>query len=216
MYLPLLFKENLSCLIIGGGQVATRKVETLCRLACSITVIAPEVTEPVELSIRAGAIRWIRREYVPGDCRGFQLVIAATPVREVNRRVSGEARELGIPVNVVDDPELSTFIFPAVWRDRSLIIAVSTEGVAPFMAAEIRNRLSEQADQMGRWVEMAGNFREIVRSAIDDSGEREELYRRFASAGPPPEDSHPPANSRLEDWLTWIDSFQIPSSKRKL
>jgi uroporphyrin-III C-methyltransferase/precorrin-2 dehydrogenase/sirohydrochlorin ferrochelatase len=213
MYLPLLFKEDLSSLIVGGGQVATRKVETLHRPACNITVVAPEVSVPIEQKIRDGSIRWIRREYAAGDCRGFQLVIAATPVREVNRKVSDEAKGLGIPVNVVDDPELSTFIFPAVWRDRSLVVAVSTEGAAPFMAAGIRNRLAEHAEPMGRWVEIAGEFRNIVRGEIADPDEREDLYRRFILAGPPAESNHPPTSRCLSDWLSWIDSFQNPKSK---
>lgn len=208
MCLPLLFKEGFCCLIVGGGQVATRKTDTLLRIACGITVIAPQITEVIAQGVRIGAIRWIQREYAPGDCKGFQLVIAATPIRDINRKVSDEASELGIPVNVVDDPELSTFIFPAIWRDKSLLVAVSTEGVAPFMAAEIRNRLAGCAQGMGCWVEIAGDFREIVRNEIKDPGEREELYRRFVNAGPPGENERPPASGRLSDWLIWIENLQ--------
>jgi siroheme synthase-like protein len=208
MYLPILFKEKFSCLIVGGGQVATRKVDTLLQVSSEITIIAPRITAAIDRNARAASIRWYQREYAPGDCRGFQLVIAATPFREINRAVSDEARDLGIPVNVVDDPALSTFIFPAVWRSQSLLVAVSTEGVAPFLAAEIRNRLADYAQGMGFWVKTAGNFREIVRKEIADPGEREKLYRRFVEAGPLPEDERPPASGRLCDWLQWIENIK--------
>jgi uroporphyrin-III C-methyltransferase/precorrin-2 dehydrogenase/sirohydrochlorin ferrochelatase len=127
--------------------------------------------------------------------------------------VSDEAKGLGIPVNVVDDPELSTFIFPAVWRDRSLIIAVSTEGVAPFLAAEIRSRVAAHSDPMSRWVEIAGDFRKIVRKEIANPEEREDMYRRFVLAGPPAENNHPPTSRCLSDWLSWIGSFSISKSE---
>jgi hypothetical protein len=69
---------------------------------------------------------------------------------------------------------------------------------------------------MGRWVQIAGSFRAIVRKEIGNSGEREELYRRFLSAGPPPEDNPPPVSTHLTDWLVWIDSLRTSVSKRKL
>lgn len=99
-------------------------------------------------------------------------------------------------------------IFPAVWREKSLVVAVSTEGVAPFMAAEIRNRLAESAREMGRWVEIAGIFREIVRAEIPNADERGKLYRRFLDAGQPSPCENPPENRRLTDWLSWLDGIQ--------
>jgi len=112
MYLPLLLKGSFSSLIVGGGQVATRKMEILLSVPAEITVLAPRITDPIDRNVRSGSIRWIQRAYASGDCQGFQLAIAATPFREVNRQISDEARKLGIPVNVLDDPALSTFIFP--------------------------------------------------------------------------------------------------------
>ena len=206
MYLPLLFKEGLRCLIIGGGEVASRKIENLLEMPCDITVIAPDISDFVAQEVRHGSVTWLEREYVQGDCRGFQLVVAATPVREVNRLVSEEAGDLGIPVNVVDDPELSTVIFPAVWRDQCLLVAVSTEGVAPFLAAEIRTRLAQYAQGMGRWVELGGRFREAVRREIQDADEKRKLYKKFLAAGPLEESEIPPDSARLSDWLSWLDN----------
>ena len=208
MHLPLLFKSGFSCLIVGGGEVAARKLEALLSLPCNITLIAPHVTEPIRRKIRAGDINWFSREYQSGDCKGFELAIAATPVREVNRSISDEARRLCIPVSVVDDPALSSVIFPAVWRDKSLVVAVSTEGTAPFMAAAIRDRLAESAREMGRWVEIAGIFRDIVRNEIMDADERGKLYTRFLAAGQPDLSCTPPESRCLADWLSWLDQIQ--------
>jgi siroheme synthase-like protein len=207
MYLPLLFKNKLSCLFVGGGQVASRKIETLLEMPCDITIVAPYLSGLAAEEVRKGSVHWLEREYARGDCKGFQLIVAATPIREVNRRVSEEAREHGIPINVVDDPVLSTVIFPAVWRDKSLSVAVSTEGSAPFMAAEIRTFLASCAQGMGRWVEIAGRFREIVRNDIKDANERKRLYRRFLEAGQPEETDTPPTSADLNEWLSWLDSI---------
>jgi uroporphyrin-III C-methyltransferase/precorrin-2 dehydrogenase/sirohydrochlorin ferrochelatase len=208
MFLPLLFKNGLSCLIVGGGQVASRKIELLVQIPCTITIVAPQISDLIAGVVRSGSTRWLQREYIPGDCRGFELVIAATPIREINRRVSDEARALGIPINVVDDPELSTVIFPAVWRERSLLLAVSTEGAAPFMAAEIRTRLAACARGMGRWVEIGRRFRDVVRREVKDTGERENLYKLFLEAGQPDGSDNPPDSSHLSDWLSWLDGIR--------
>jgi siroheme synthase-like protein len=207
MYLPLLFKEGLRCLIIGGGKVASRKIEILLDIPCDITIVAPEISDLAAEEVRKGSVRWMERKYVPGDCRGFQLIVAATPIREVNRMVYEEAGELGIPVNVVDDPALSTVIFPAVWRDQSLLVAVSTGGAAPFLAAEIRTRLAGCAQGMGRWTELGGRFREIVRNEVEDIEERKKLYKKFLDAGQPTEFETPPNGTRLKDWLSWLDGL---------
>ena len=205
MYLPLLFKDGFSCLIVGGGQVASRKIEVLLELPCEITVVAPTITESIQQKIRIGSLRWVEREYVSGDCNGFQLVIAATPVREINRGISDEAKGLGIPVNVVDDPALSTVIFPAIWRDQSLVVAVSTEGIAPFMASRIRTRLATSMQSMGKWIEIAGMFRSAVHREIQIPSEREKYYRLFPDSGPPGDFDSPSADAQLSDWLSWLE-----------
>ncbi len=208
MYIPLLFKEGLSCLIVGGGEVASRKIEILLDVPCNITIVAPKISDLAAEEVRKGSVRWMEREYVQGDCRGYHLVVAATPNREVNRSVSEEARDQGIPVNVVDDPGLSTVIFPAVWRDQSLLIAVSTGGVAPFLAAEIRTLLARCARGMGRWTELGGRFRKIVQNEVADIKERRKLYRKFLDAGQPNESETPPNGDRLDDWLLWLDGLR--------
>jgi len=213
MYFPLLFKEGFRCLIIGGGEVASRKIEILLDIPCDITIIAPLISDLAAEEVRKGSIRWMEREYIPGDCEGFQLIVAATPIREVNRLVSEEAGKLGIPVNVVDNPKLSTVIFPAVWREQSLLVAVSTGGIAPFLAAEIRTLLARYARGMGRWVEWGGQFRKTVRTEVGDIEDRKKLYKKFLDAGQPDELQTPPKRTCLDDWLLWLDGLRKKSRR---
>lgn len=208
MFLPLLIKEGFSCLVIGGGRVAARKVEMLLQIPCSLTIVSPEIADVIAEAVMHGAVTWIRREYAPGDCGRFQLVIAATPKREVNREVSREAGRLGIPVNVVDDPELSTVIFPAMWRDGSLLVAVSTEGVAPFISQAIRDMLAGQVARLGKWVEVGGRFREAVRSSVTDEEQKRRLYQRFLDVARPEQIKDIPGGTDLGDWLAWLNRIE--------
>lgn len=198
----------MRCLVVGGGEVASRKMELLADLSCSLVVIAPELHDTARSIVARGGAGWIARRFQAGDCKGFQLVIAATPDREVNRAVFEEARAAGIPVNVVDDPELCTVIFPALWRDGPLALAVSTGGAAPFMAAAVRDRLSSCAKGMGRWVEAANRFRDAVRRAIADPHERYRMYRRFTDAPSRECADSAPASADLKEWLAWLDQIE--------
>ncbi|MFH1575099.1 MAG: bifunctional precorrin-2 dehydrogenase/sirohydrochlorin ferrochelatase [Acidobacteriota bacterium] len=207
MFLPLFFKsEGLACLVIGGGEVAARKIEMLLGIGCAVTVISPEVVAPVRRLADSGGVQWLAREYQSGDCRDRQLVVAATQHREVNRAVFLEALSLGVPVNVVDDPELCTVIFPALWRDGALTVAVSTGGTAPFMAAAVRDRLAAAARPMGEWVEAAGRFRAAVREGTTDDRARNRLYREFLRAMAGADAAGTPDTADLAEWLAWLDT----------
>lgn len=188
--------------------MASHKIKILRDALCDITVIAPQISGYVAEEMKRKSLRWLEREYIAGDCEGYQLVIAATPFRDVNRRISEEAGHRGIPINVVDDPELSTVIFPAIWREKSLSIAVSTGGVAPFMAAEIRSLLAGYARGMGRWVETAGRFRDAVKKEIAQPADRNALYGQFLDAGRLNDGDVPPEETALSDWLLWLDEIK--------
>lgn len=206
MFLPLLLKtEDLHCLLVGGGQVAARKLAMLARTGCRITVEAIEPCPAVRALVASGAADLIGRAYRAGDCRGYGLVVAATERREVNRAIFEEARSLGIPVNVVDDPELCTVIFPAAWREGPLVLAVSTGGTAPFLAAALRDRLAEQCAGVGAWAAAAGRFRQAVRKAVPDPQARQRLYRLFPPLG---EAAGAPDSLELGDWLAWLDRIR--------
>lgn len=206
MYFPLYFKtDNLCCLVVGGGKIASRKVIQMADAGCEVTIIAPEICGEISGYKNRGNLEIIQRKYSEGDCKGYQLIIAATGDRDLNRRIFDEAQGLCIPVNVVDDPELCTVVFSAVWRDDPLSIAVSTGGVAPFLAAEIRNRLADAVEGYGNWVRIGGKFRELILKSVQDSGRRRRLLNMFAQAGPPGTAILPPQSDDLDEWLVWLE-----------
>jgi siroheme synthase-like protein len=140
MYYPVSLKVGGErCLVVGGGDVALRKAKTLARAGALLTVISPELL-PGFRALRA-AVR--RRAFRAGDVEGHVLAIAATDAPEVNRAVFQACRRRGIPVNVVDVPELCSFIVPSVARRGPVTVAVSTEGLSPSLAKALRERLEE-------------------------------------------------------------------------
>ena len=205
MYLPLMFKsDGMRCLIIGGGEVAWRKLELLLKMKCNVTIISPRIGEGIRSAIDDQKARWIARNYQEGDCHGYQLVIAATASRKINQSVFDESSSLCIPVNVVDDPERCSVIFPAVWQQGALTISVSTEGAAPFMAAAVRDRLAEQSAHLPEWIECAARFRAIVRK-IENQEEKSRLYAQFVNAAQTDAPPDPPQSSDLRDWELWLE-----------
>lgn len=142
MLYPVFMKLNaVPCLVVGGGAVASRKVRGLLAASAAVTVLSPEVCEPLDALVRSGAVSWLRRAFRRGDLEGFRLVIAATGSPRVNALVHEEAAARSIPLNTVDDPEHSSFFVPASARRGDLVIAVSTSGAAPYLARRLREYL---------------------------------------------------------------------------
>ena len=126
-------------MLVGGGEVANRKVKKLSQARAKVVVISPEV-QP-ELASMAVEVR--RRPYRAGDLEGAFLAFAATDRREVNAAVAREARERGIPVNVADRPVEGDFALPSTLRRGRLQVAVSTGGASPALARRIRQELED-------------------------------------------------------------------------
>jgi precorrin-2 dehydrogenase / sirohydrochlorin ferrochelatase len=144
-YLPIFLDlEDRPCVVIGGGESAEAKVQVLLEAGAFVTVVSSAAADALNLLAEAGKIRHLAREYEYGDLRGHALAYVATANAEVARRAANEAREIGIPLNVVDNPESSTFISPATFRRGHLQIAISTGGSSPAVARMIRQRLEEQ------------------------------------------------------------------------
>jgi precorrin-2 dehydrogenase/sirohydrochlorin ferrochelatase len=125
-------------LVVGGGGVAERKVAGLVEAGFAVTVVAPRVNSAIR-----GRVAEIRaRPFEPGDLEGHAIVFACTDDRRVNRAVGEAARARGLPVLVADSQAESTFFTPAVHRDGDLVVAVSTGGASPRLAAELRDRVA--------------------------------------------------------------------------
>lgn len=128
------------CVVIGGGQVALRKVQMLLEYGAKVEVISPELCP--ELAA-IPEIHVQHRQYQPGDLKGTFLAIVATDNHETNCQVSREARSQAVLVNVVDNAENSDFILPSLVRRGDMTIAVSTAGRSPALARKLRTRLEQ-------------------------------------------------------------------------
>lgn len=149
-----------SVVVVGGGRVAVRKVDLLRRSGARITVVAPELREELHKLIASGAIQHIAARFVAEhlDREAAILVIAATDDHEVNVAVSQAARARRIPVNVVDDPALSTFIFPAIVDRSPIIVAVSSGGESPVLARRVREQIEALLpEKLGALARFMGN-----------------------------------------------------------
>jgi precorrin-2 dehydrogenase len=138
-YMACLDLTGRTCLVVGGGRVGLEKARGLVECGADVTVVAPHVV-PELLDL---PIEWLRRPYAVTDLGGVWLVVAATPDREVNRRVKEDADRLGIFCNVADDPELCSLILPAVHRVDPIAVAVSTGGASPALAQRLRLEIAK-------------------------------------------------------------------------
>ena len=130
------------CVIIGGGTIAQGKIGGLLQAGCSITVISPEATPGIQQAAQRGDVTWLERTYRPGDLEGAFIGVAATNVWHVNREIFEEAERLGVLLNVVDDPDLCSFIAPSVVKREPVTLAISTGGASPALARKLRETLA--------------------------------------------------------------------------
>lgn len=167
------------CLVVGGGLVALRKVESLLEYDASITVVAPEAHQKLEYHAGKGRITLERREYQSPEAAGYGLVISATDDAALNGRVHDDARGGGALVNVVDDPPHCDFIFPAVLRRDCLTAAIATDGKAPFISGHLRVVLDSIFPQhWERLMRLASSFRSRVKQRW--GGQPEKMNACFA------------------------------------
>lgn len=143
-YSPPAYPVNLviagaPALVVGGGEIALQKAHGLLESGAAVTVVAPRVADGFS---RLSEIRVRKRRYRYGEAAAYRLVIAATAVAPVDRRVHRDATAVGVPVNVVDVPELCTFTLPAITRRGDVQLTVSTNGRSPALASWLRDQLA--------------------------------------------------------------------------
>lgn len=180
-YFPLFIDlKNRPCLIVGGGRVAFRKAEKLLPYGPEITVVAAQFCP--ELEGLSGVTR-LRRPYAQTDPDGMALVIAATDDASLNRTVSEACRAKNIPVNVVDDKELCTFLFPCLVQQGELSVGISTGGASPTAAVWLKNRVSEllppEFDEILCWLE---SLRPRLKQAVPEETRRAALFSSLFTA----------------------------------
>ncbi len=158
--------------VIGGGAVGQRKADALRQAGAAVRLVCQEGRS---LALGAG-VEWRTEPYCPAHLDGAALVFAAAPP-DVNRQVVADARARGLWVNSATAPEECDFFLPATVRRGDLVIAVSTGGAAPGLAAEIRRRLEEQFDDaFGTWVALLAELRPIILARVANEVRRREVF----------------------------------------
>jgi precorrin-2 dehydrogenase/sirohydrochlorin ferrochelatase len=154
-YMACLDLEGRACLVVGGGAVGLEKAKGLLDCGAAVTVVAPQI----EPDLQRLPVRWRRKRYDASDLDGNLLVVAATPVKSLNRRISVDAESRSMLCNVVDTPELCSFILPAIYRRDPIALAISTGGASPALAKRLRDDLGARIDE--QHVTLARRLREL-------------------------------------------------------
>lgn len=189
------------CIVIGGGQVAERKIRSLLECGAIITVVSPELTAGIASLVAGGSINLLQRPYQDGDLQGSFLTIAATDDPQVQQAVQAEAERHHLLLNVADVPERCNFILPATLRRGELTISVSTGGMSPALARQIRQELEERFDTAyALYTALLGTIRPFVLQRSRDHQENKKIFTRLLH----------------EDMINWIQLGQWDKIKDHL
>ena len=169
--------RNKSCVVIGGGLVATRKVASLLDSGANITVVSPVISNEIKQQISSKAIVHHAREFVESDLDGAYLVFAATDNREVNRNIGDLAQAQHQLVNIADDPDNCNFVLPSVLDRSPVVIAVSTGGASPVLARQLRMQLEAMIPSAcGRLAGITEEYREKVKRFFPKQMQRKQFW----------------------------------------
>lgn len=180
-FLPVFMNiEKRPCLVVGGGEVAFRKIRQLLSANAEIHVQAPELCKSLQDLLKAGKIIVHESGFREDTLTDYVLVIAATDDKEVNQKVSKIAQNLNIPVNVVDNPKLCSFIMPSVVNREPVQIAISTGGASPVLARLLRAKLETMIPAAyGQLASLMQDFREQVKTRFPGSRQRRRFWEKI-------------------------------------
>lgn len=169
--------KDRPCSVIGGGSVASRKVENLLASGASITVISPEISKSLQQLADDNNILYIARNFESGDLDNCYLAFAATDNAAVNASIAVIANEKNIPVNVADNPELCSFIVPSILDRSPVTIAVSTGGASPVLARQLRMKLETMIPSAcGRLAGITEEYRAKVKAHFPAQEQRKKFW----------------------------------------
>lgn len=164
------------CVVIGGGEVAERKVESLLAAGARVTVVAPALTPGLAESAARGEITLQQRPYRDGDLAGARLAYAATDDEALHAELARAAAAAGVPLNVVDRPQWCSFIVPAVLRRGGLTVAVSTGGGSPALAGRARDAIGRAlGPEWERALDVLARLRQHLQARALPSAERQRI-----------------------------------------
>jgi len=172
--------DNANVLVVGGGEQAAQKARLLLKTAARVKLVSDAATDELRQLGKQGAIAIVARRFEPADAEDARFIFAATGDRGLDRMVADAARARGLPVNVVDAPELSTFIMPAIVDRAPVTVAIGTEGAAPVLAREIKTTIEALLPaNLGALASRAQSLRKLVAKAIPDAPARRRLWERL-------------------------------------
>ncbi len=179
-FLPIFLRlTDEPALVVGGGAVAARKVSLLREAQARVTVISPELDRSLQALKDTQQIEHIQGEYQSGMVSHYRLVIAATDESAVNQAVSEQAKALNIPVNVVDHPDLCSFIMPSIVDRSPVVVAVSTGGSSPVLARMIRARFETLVPaSYGRLAKLVQKYRTTLQAKFSDVEQKRKFWER--------------------------------------
>ncbi|MDD4601389.1 Siroheme synthase [bioreactor metagenome] len=170
--------DGQTCVVVGGGAVAERKVMPLLAANAKVAVISPQLTPRLAELAKVRRIVHIARYYRQGDLQDAFLVICATDHQEVNRQAAQAAKQQGALINVADAPELGNFSVPAQVTSGDLLITVSTGGKNPVMARRLREELAATyGPEYGEYIALLGRIRVELKERLASTKEREAFWR---------------------------------------
>ncbi|HSC67758.1 MAG TPA: siroheme synthase CysG, partial [Cellvibrio sp.] len=168
------------CLLVGGGEVATRKGRMLAKAGAVLRVVAPEISAELRELVAVSKGELLQREYHSNDLQNCVLAIAATDIESLNENISADAQALNLPVNVVDTPALCTYITPAIIDRSPLVIAVSSGGEAPVLARLVRTKLETLIPSgYGTLAKIASQWRDRIKTRFNDGDSRRKFWEKI-------------------------------------
>ncbi|HGM6860252.1 TPA: siroheme synthase CysG [Serratia rubidaea] len=179
-YLPIFADlKQRPVLVVGGGEVAARKVELLARAGAEIRIVAQSLSPELEQRRQSGGINWLGQAFAPHQLDEVFLVIAATDDAALNALVYAEADKRRVLANVVDDQPRCSFIFPSIVDRSPLVVAVSSGGKAPVLARMLREKLEALLPaSLGTMAQLAGGFRTRVKQQLSSIGARRRFWEK--------------------------------------
>ena len=165
------------CVVVGGGAVAERKVESLLNAGGMVTVVSPNLTDQLSHLAKESEITYVNREYQADDIREAFLVVAATDNSKVNQAIAELANKTNTMVNVVDASHLSNFIVPSVLDRSPVTVAVSTGGASPVLARQLRMKLESMIpSSCGELAGITEEYREKVKQKFATPEGRKDFW----------------------------------------
>ncbi|SFV81131.1 Siroheme synthase / Precorrin-2 oxidase / Sirohydrochlorin ferrochelatase / Uroporphyrinogen-III methyltransferase [hydrothermal vent metagenome] len=182
-YLPIFIDiKQQPCLVVGGGDIALRKINLLLKANAAITCVSKECCDGIEKLVKANKITRIEKAFEATDINTQVLIVSATDDSDLNAQVSALAKTANIPVNVVDSPDLCSFVMPSIVDRSPIVIAISSAGKAPVLARLIRAKLESTIPHAyGKLADLAGNFRDQVKAKFNNIEDRRYFWEKTFS-----------------------------------